>query len=664
MSSLRKQVHVWALAALVPACSGPMNAPADVDIKSTPLTSSGNQAGEEVRYFDGIDDRAIVRTSGAYDFGTGDFTVEVRARVLSASHLVPLVSKRPAADPYSGFYFLVYGDRLLLQISGMNALSQSVPQVRDGNYHHLAARRVGGSITLFLDGVAVGTGRSNDSASSNADLLIGYDPADNAAFQGHIREVHLHAVGVADGQLAQSSTGVAPSGPGLVGSWNMNRVAIQHAADASGRGNGAFLGTTSSDDAQDPRVQLFIETLRPTGGASNARIAGGTPTPGSCGDVLAGGTFDIVATASQSNYDVTVKEWFCSDRFYQHEKTRKGGAGVSVPIEGIPVKFGADWDNKDKITEREAFCSDSERTFNYFEAEAVLRQVASQTIVQAWLECMKLYVRPEVLHTTSSLSSDQKVLTLGTRAQVLVPGQDKAKVYAFTVIGAECPVPYQPNQIIDVAFENAVCTRTGAGPVTAVLSTNMGSVVWNFASTTQANVWASAGVPEWGAAAKRCNSYRTSKYNCPDIRFSWKCEKRNGRIWTDGWYPAADEKVSNASVTINEDDDYTEVQSASIDSSNKVTGTIKVWKQREVGWNVCADVQKRETKKHTTAPKAVDVSLPFQVVVPANATNVVLHVQQSDGTERVVDLETPGAVASVYKASNGVETFYEVVLRR
>ena len=68
------------------------------------------------------------------------------------------------------------------------------PDVRDGNWHHVAVTREVGLLRMFVDGVLVGTGASSVSYTSTITLLsVGYQVQGSARypFRGGIDEVRI-----------------------------------------------------------------------------------------------------------------------------------------------------------------------------------------------------------------------------------------------------------------------------------------------------------------------------------------------------------------------------------------------------------------------------------------------------------------------------------------
>src|SRR5690606_34180840 len=132
---------------------------------------------------------------------------------------------------------------------------------------------------------------------------------------------------------------------------------------------------------------------------------------------------------------------------------------------------------------------------------------------------------------------------------------------------------------------------------TAVLNTNHGAVVWTFGPTTTAEVWVTGNRKEWVAQGQRCVPFTTNKYNCPDVRFPRPdCKERNGRTWYQEWWTGADERATNAQVIVTSDASLTKDYGSGPTSgsySTHVWGKLHVYKQREVSWKLCADIEKQ-----------------------------------------------------------------------
>ena len=148
------------------------------------VTANGNAAGSGVEppsfvpyagsgYFDGTGDYLSLPTNAAFDFGTGDFTVEAWVYIAGNSPLDGL-NRRIACVAFTGtvastqMLFVIMGDASstgtgILFSNGPTSLNITT-SISQSAWHHVAATRSGTTLRLFVDGVQVGS----DTAYSGA----------------------------------------------------------------------------------------------------------------------------------------------------------------------------------------------------------------------------------------------------------------------------------------------------------------------------------------------------------------------------------------------------------------------------------------------------------------------------------------------------------------
>ncbi len=163
-------------------------------------------------YFDGSGDYLSLTSNSAFDFGTGNFTIEFwfYSTVNSAS--------------YGGF--VVRGtERYVVCMNGsgnapqmwVDAYSVSAPicqsttNICDGAWHHIAAVRNGNVFSIYVDGIAGGTSNTwtGSIVSSTAPMWIGADP-DNTS--GTITG-YMSNVRVVKGTALYTSNFTPPTAP-------------------------------------------------------------------------------------------------------------------------------------------------------------------------------------------------------------------------------------------------------------------------------------------------------------------------------------------------------------------------------------------------------------------------------------------------------------------
>jgi len=155
-------------------------------------------------YFDGIDDYVGVLDDDTLDFGSGDFTVEVRARSSTTKVDTDLIRKG-STNTANSWWKLEWGDAVTdncvhwqVRVSGTNADIYYNTLSPDDNWHNIAATRNSGSnqIELFVDSLSVvsGEGIAGD-VSNSASMGIGSkDTYTDDFFDGNLDEVRLSNV--------------------------------------------------------------------------------------------------------------------------------------------------------------------------------------------------------------------------------------------------------------------------------------------------------------------------------------------------------------------------------------------------------------------------------------------------------------------------------------
>ena len=144
-------------------------------------------------YFDGTGDYLSVADSSDFTFGTEDFTIEFWRYRSSVSDTESYVTKYNNTSAQQSFWFgaLSNGREDFAWYSGSSGYSiisaNNVAQVDE--WGHLAAVRLNGVITLYLNGVSIGSDSSSDAAASFNDdsnpLIIGGDNYSGSTYDYH-----------------------------------------------------------------------------------------------------------------------------------------------------------------------------------------------------------------------------------------------------------------------------------------------------------------------------------------------------------------------------------------------------------------------------------------------------------------------------------------------
>ncbi|MFE8990539.1 exo-alpha-sialidase [Streptomyces collinus] len=173
--------------------------------------------------FDGTDDAVRLPYRSRLPLGDGDFTASLHFRYTATTGEQPFLwmggigttqpqiwlRGEPAGNRVRGLITTRSG------ASTVRSASVSADGARnDGRWHHLALRRGGGQLTLFLDGEAIGTADVPGSVSRNSPfgVHIGQRMDSRAFLTGAIDDVHVWDRALSDEELAAGASGAASRG--------------------------------------------------------------------------------------------------------------------------------------------------------------------------------------------------------------------------------------------------------------------------------------------------------------------------------------------------------------------------------------------------------------------------------------------------------------------
>ena len=173
------------------------------------ISTAQNKFGGASIAFDGTGDYLTLPSGTAFQFGTGDFTVETWARLSAtgAEHNTIITTGDPEVSTGFSFQRLVTG--VLNFRSNGNAYNyNSSINVPTNTWTHLAASRGGGTVRLFIDGVVVSSGVFPVNLSDAA-TLIGYR---NASYNGYLNG-YLDDFRITKGVARYTSNFTPPTAP-------------------------------------------------------------------------------------------------------------------------------------------------------------------------------------------------------------------------------------------------------------------------------------------------------------------------------------------------------------------------------------------------------------------------------------------------------------------
>lgn len=205
--------------------------------------------------FDGTNDFVSIPNNSSFNFGTNDFTIETYAKTLSVAGNKVMIGKINGGNNY--WFGVSNGKANFSLIGGPDALGTST--IGDGNWHHLAAVRQNGVVSLYVDGVLEATQSNAGTATIAANLTLGnFNGGFN--FPGSLDEVRIWNRALCKGELLNNKNAeLSSSQTGLVAYYNFNQgidnsnnSAVTTLTDLSGNANNGTLtnfalsGTTSN----------------------------------------------------------------------------------------------------------------------------------------------------------------------------------------------------------------------------------------------------------------------------------------------------------------------------------------------------------------------------------------------------------------------------------
>ncbi|MFH9586353.1 exo-alpha-sialidase [Streptomyces luteogriseus] len=173
--------------------------------------------------FDGTDDAVRLPYRSRLPLGEGDFTASLHFRYTATTGEQPFLWMGGIGTTQPQVW--LRGEPAGNRVRGLITTRSGATTVRsasvsadgahnDGHWHHLALRRGGGRLTLFLDGEATGTADVPGSVSRNSPfgVHIGQRMDSRAFLTGAIDDVRVWNRALSDAELASGASGAGPRG--------------------------------------------------------------------------------------------------------------------------------------------------------------------------------------------------------------------------------------------------------------------------------------------------------------------------------------------------------------------------------------------------------------------------------------------------------------------
>jgi hypothetical protein len=161
------------------------------------VSTSVKKYGAASMYFDGSGDRLYEPSNQNFNFGTGDFTIELWAYPISqgghgSSNNDCLIDFRPAANGvYGTLYIFSSGTGIYWYVNSANRITGGA--ISNGVWTHIAICRSSGSTKLFLNGTQSGSTYTDANNYLVAPIMVGEfnDGAGAGNFNGYIDDLRI-----------------------------------------------------------------------------------------------------------------------------------------------------------------------------------------------------------------------------------------------------------------------------------------------------------------------------------------------------------------------------------------------------------------------------------------------------------------------------------------
>jgi YD repeat-containing protein len=163
-----------------------------VSIGNAQISTAESKFGGGSIKFDGNGDYLGAAYSSAFNFGTGDFTVELFARFSSVVGQQVMLTNYHS--PTTGWTLQLYNGKLIFNCTGDGIDLQGVAPIATGTWYHVAVARSGSTVRLFINGALDATATNSQDCSSPVGLTVGLMPAHSTlGMNGYLDEIRISA---------------------------------------------------------------------------------------------------------------------------------------------------------------------------------------------------------------------------------------------------------------------------------------------------------------------------------------------------------------------------------------------------------------------------------------------------------------------------------------
>lgn len=107
-----------------------------------------------------------------------------------------------------------------------------------------------------------------------------------------------------------------------------------------------------------------------------------------CGQVLAGGIWNVESGTTEVSRLKSFTNWFCSQEFSDEGSFKKSAAAVKAPINGVPVEFKGQKASSNWKSYHAAACAFRDEFTSEYSKDEYYSKIASKDVLDAWRECV------------------------------------------------------------------------------------------------------------------------------------------------------------------------------------------------------------------------------------------------------------------------------------
>jgi len=181
-----------------------------------------------------------------------------------------------------------------------------------------------------------------------------------------------------------------------------------------------------------------------------------------CDSILTqqGGIFDTMVSDTSKSLAENLYDWLETATYQQYQDAVNAGINIPLPVNGVPLQFGATYSQNDFNNWQQQAKQGNERHFTDVEAHTIVTKTVDPQIVEAWLKCIawdKFGV--DWYSLVDRENPANIVFTSGWKRNS--PQDDAPKITSFVVLDGTVqePNPFKPGAILPDGGMSVVITR-------------------------------------------------------------------------------------------------------------------------------------------------------------------------------------------------------------